>query len=310
MKNLTTYILLIFYVSLLGQNEKVIYANKQNNVFMHFKSPISTGIVGNDDFVFIFDSENDSQIGILKILNEKADATNLLVTTKGGMIYSYILEFKHDIFNYNHFIDTSEALNYIEKKENIIISKKSDSKENYIDVLEKGKKNENNLKKTDTIYNLQTIDNVANLYLHKKKKYFEKYCNGIVQEKPFYFKSLVSKNGLVFRLLNIKYNKNELYFIYEVKNNYLMDLDIDYMSFEITSKSLKKRSSAQAIAQEPIYSYKSPVTIKGNTTIRFIEVFEKFTISKKKVFLTTIKEKNGERDIYITSFSKQVNNPN
>jgi len=302
MKKLTILFLLIPFVAI-SQNEKRIYANSQNNVFLHFKSPIQNGIVGNNDFVFIFNKKNDSKMGVLKILNEKSKPTNILITTKDGLIYSYILEYKNEIYNYNFFIKTKEALNYVEEE-----------KVEPIKIVELEKKKIGNTDideiKKDTIYRLSNIKNVQNLYLYNKETYFKKTCSDNIDNKSFYFKSLVASNGLRFQLLDIKYNHDELYFYYEIKNKRLVDLDIDYMTFEITSKSSKKRSSSQAIEIKPIYTFQSPKVVKGNSTIRFVAVFKKFTISKKKVFLTTLKEKNGERDLNLSIFHKQVNNPN
>lgn len=307
------FLFLIFYIffvfSFYGQNEKEIFGNKNNTVFFHFQTPISSAYVGNDDYIFMFDNKNNAKLGVLKILTEKTKPTNLLITTKSGLMYSYILKYKENLSTFNYFIHSDEAINYEsvkQLKESHIIDDSKNKVENKLDSIN----NKISIKKIDTSYNTSNISNVKNLYLYNKEKYFEKQAMNYINSKPFYFKSVVAKNNIIFRLINIKYNHNELYFVFEIKNKSLMDLDIDMLIYEITSKSTKLRASSQSIQQSPIYNYQSPLVVKGNTTIRFVAVFDKFTIGKNKVLLTSIKEKNGERDINLSISQRQINKPN
>lgn len=293
-------IILFFPFFCFSQSERTIYANKQNNVFLHFQAPIKSGIVGNDDFVFAFDNENDSSIGIIKCLNQKAINTNLLVTTKDNLIYSYIISFKNDLQKFIFFVEKNEALNFVLTNKLIVSEKgKKKSLKNNVDENINQINNSSINKQKDTIYSLNSLENVKNLYKYDKELYMNKIAKNLIGKKAFYLKSLVIKNNLLIKLLNIKYDKNELYFAFEIKNKGTMDLNIDYLIYEINSKSIKKRTSAQAIEVKPIYNYKLPKVIKGNSVIRFIAVFEKFTISNKKVFILSIKEENGERDLEI-----------
>ena len=309
MKKSLIIIFLFFILFTFGQNEKIIKGNLNNTVFFHFDSQITSSYIGNDNYIFMFDKNNNANLGVLKILEENTKPSNLLITTKSGLIYSFILKYEHNLTNFNYFIKPSEAINY-NKLKSVLEVVKTPATISETPITEQVNNIDSLVVENDKDYGLQSISNVKNLYLHNKNLYFEKEIKKNIDDKAFYFKTLVSKNGLIFQLLNIKYNKDELYFYYEIKNKRLVDLDIDYMTFEITSKSNKLRASSQAIEQKPLYIYNSPKVVKGNSKTRFVAVFKKFTISKKKVFLTSIKEKNGERDIYIPITYKQVNDPN
>ena len=298
MKKITLFLIFysFFICSFFGQNEKIIYANKDTNVFLHFEDSIVNSYVGNENYLFLHNVGDG--LGVLKILDDVVNTTNILITTKNGLMYSFILKYKNEINQFNVFVKETEAINYKRKKKSL------DNEKNSLNIKS------DSISSIDSTYNISDVKNVKNIYKYKKEVYFNKTCKKYIDIKPFYFKNLVSKNQLIIKLNNIHYNKNELYFIYEIKNKSSLDLNIDMITYEISSKSKKLRASAQAIIKTPIYTFQSPKVIKGNSTVKYIAVFDMFTIGRKKVFLISIKENNGERDINLSIAPKQINNPN
>lgn len=90
------------------QDLDTIYANEHKNVALFFPKPIRQGIVGNDDFVFTYDREQQQYFGLLQARAGKE--SNLLAITNDGKVYSYILKYKEQLPRLNYFITTKESI--------------------------------------------------------------------------------------------------------------------------------------------------------------------------------------------------------
>jgi len=282
MKKIIILTLTFFVINnVLAQKEKIIYVNKHNNSFLIFNEPIKEGYMGSTNFLFIFDKKSNAKIAILKAV-DVGRKTNLLVTTKKGLIFSYIVKYKEDLEKFNYIINNNDAINYtLNKIDNLIIVKNSEP------IIEQEDSIINNLKEKELL----------------------NFSKKLVEKKPFYMKTRTSKNGILFQLYDIVYNNDKLYLSFLIENKTEVNYDLDYMIYQKTIKSKKKRANYQEIDTKPIFIFNKPNLIEGNTKKRFVLVFKKFTI-RKKVFLITLKEKEGERDLTISISSKQLNQPN
>ncbi len=284
-------IIAILTINIGYSQNKEIKVNLNNNVYLFFNSPITRGLTGNSNFIFSYNKDNLEKIGLLKG-NKTTKPTNLLITTADGLIYSFTIAYNEYVNKFNYFIKEEEAINFKEK--NTVKVANSDPLINS-NSQPNTKPNTKEVEKT-------TIKTAI-------PEEIEQICKKVIKNKPFYLRSVIIKNDLILRLVSINYKNNLLYFTYEIKNEGLIDLDIEYLLFRIKNKNLKMQSSSQAIDIQPLYKFNVPKKLKGNTTNRFVVAFEKFTISNKKLFETLIKEDNGERDIEITASKKMIINP-
>lgn len=289
-KYFSTLILLMINQIAIGQID-TIFVNKNNNVNIVFESPIQRAYTGNNYYSLIFE-QNVDKILVLKAV--EGPDSNLFVLTEDNFMYNFIIAYKENLREFYKLIDITKAINYTGPVEQE--NKETSDTDNAI--------------KKDTVYNLQSVHNVKNLYENDKQAAMKKVCVSLTTQDHFYARSIVLANNISLQLMNIVNNKNELYFYFEIANKIGMDYDIDMFDYTLNTQSVKKRSNSQAQTITPIYTYWLPQKVKGNSKQRFVVVFEKFTVSHKKVFIMNIKEVNGERDIYIEIPSKQINNPN
>jgi len=85
-----------------------VYANKHQIVSLNFESPIEKGITGAEHFVFTYNREESEKLGLLQA--QKGVESNLLVMTKDGGIYSFVISYRDSLAVFNHFIDPTKSL--------------------------------------------------------------------------------------------------------------------------------------------------------------------------------------------------------
>ncbi len=109
---------------------------------------------------------------------------------------------------------------------------------------------------------------------------------------------------------NIVFDKEELYFVIQIKNNSTLDYDLNFLNLSIEIRQEGKRKSLQRLYQEPIYKHNLPSKIKESETVRFVYVMPKFSLSNNRRAILELNEKDGERSIKLKISHKYVNNPN
>jgi len=308
MRKLIVSIFLSFcFFVLSAQNEPLVKVNSNNNVHLIFDSPIEKASVGNPSYSLIYNPEKQDKIIIVKGL--KADQTNLFVICADGLMYNFLLQYSEVINEYYRMVSKHQAINYrtepIKPVEKLnIADKPTKKKRNRKDTVEAP------IEEIDSSYSLGSRVKAKNLYEYDKKEYMRKIASSMVTKGNYFARTISEKNNMSLQLMNIVFNKNEMYFYFEVKNSSRMEFDVEYINYVISTKKGIKRSNTQGTPKEPIYTYQLPKKIKGKGNNRFVVVFEKFTVQKKKVFELAIIEKNGERDIKVLVAPKQINNPN
>ena len=104
------------------------------------------------------------------------------------------------------------------------------------------------------------------------------------------------------------YDREELYFLFNVENKEPIDLDINFLKSFIGT-NYKQSSSNQKSEFEPIYRYAQPSRVEGNTSTTFFMVFEKFTLDKNKHLVIELDELNGNRNISLDIEHLLINRP-
>ncbi|GAL65135.1 conjugative transposon protein TraN [Algibacter lectus] len=112
------------------------------------------------------------------------------------------------------------------------------------------------------------------------------------------------------RLENIVFDKEELYFVIQIRNNSTLDYDLDFLNLSVETRQKGKRKSLQRLYKEPIFKHHLSSKIVVNETVRLIYVMPKFSLSNDRRVILELNEKDGERNIEMKVSHKYINNPN
>ena len=270
---LTSIISCVFVLT--NAQEKIIldtiYANDQKNVALFFPEPIRQGITGSDNFIFTYNRDKEQYFGLLQATPGKE--SNLLVINRNGAIFSYIVRYKEQLSKLNYFITTSSSIGNEKPSSNLPIIGKE-------------------------------VNSVS------KSDYYLRACNYLVQRKQS-FKNLQKRNeGIELSIKNIVFDKEELYFVLQIKNTSTLDYDLNFLEISIQTKQKGKKKSLQRIYQKPLFVYNRPTKIAENETVRMVYVLPKFSLSNDRRVVIELKENNGERNLELKASQKYINNPN
>ncbi|PHN94032.1 conjugal transfer protein TraN [Maribacter sp. 6B07] len=248
-----------------------IYANDQKNVALFFPEPIRQGITGSDNFIFTYNRDKEQCFGLLQATPGKE--SNLLVINRNGAIFSYIVRYKEQLSKLNYFVPSASSIGNEKSSSNMPIVGKE-------------------------------VNSVS------KSDYYLRACNYLVQRKQS-FKNLQKRyEGIELSIKNIVFDKEELYFVLQIKNTSTLDYDLNFLEISIQTKQKGKKKSLQRIYQKPLFVYNRPTKIAENGTVRMVYVLPKFSLSNDRRVVIELKENNGERNFELKASHKYINNPN
>ncbi len=307
---------LIVTSSFSQSKSKILKASNNKNFTLIFPSAIRQATVGSSNFSFSFDINNESKLGILKGL--PGIESNLLVITKEGNIYSYILNYEKNLNELSYFVKREDALGNMDGGK--IIS--DEVVETSLDrTLEENKQNntiENEITENDFYEETEKFESdreylkqkSEKLYTHDKALYLKKFSGYIIGKETYFKRYFTLSDNVILSLNNIIFSNNEVYFYLELENKGVLDYDVNYVNLYITSKNKGKRSSSQKLKYEPIYTYNLPKRVGSFRKATFVLVFSKFSIGKNKVAIVDINESKGERNLKLEISHENINNPN
>jgi len=250
-----------------------IYANDQMNVALFFPEPIRQGITGSDNFVFTYNREKEQYFGLLQA--KPGNESNLLVINRDGSVFSYIVRYRKQLSKLNYFIQNTSSIGNEKPLVAATIS---------IDSLE------------------EKIDN--------KVHYYKRFSRYLVNRKQKIGRLKKRNEGIVLSVENIVFDKDELYFIIEIKNKSSLDYDLNFLNLSVETRKKGKKKSLQKLYQAPVFKYNMPSRIKEGETERLVYVVPKFTLSDDRRVVLELNEKNGERKIELNISHRFINNPN
>jgi len=257
-----------------------IYANDHKNVALFFPEPIRQGITGSENFVFTYNRETQQHLGLLQATPGKE--SNLLIIGNSGSIFSYIIRYSEQLEKLNYFIPGSKSIGN-ETPE--ISGKTSETDENPDGIS----KIENRLAGTETHY-----QNFSSRLLKSNQRI------GRIKKR---------NDGINLRLENIVFDREELYFVIEIKNASPIDYELNFLNLSVETRKNGKKKSIQKLVLKPVFKYNMPGKIPVGKTARFVVVLPKFSIAADKVVVIDLKELNGERDLKLRLRKRVVNNP-
>ncbi|MBU2998120.1 conjugative transposon protein TraN [Cellulophaga baltica] len=250
-----------------------IYANDTKNVALFFPEPIRQGITGSDNFVFTYNREKEQYFGLLQATPGRE--SNLLVINRNGLVFSYIIRYKKQLSKLNYFIPVSTSIG---NEKPIVI---------------------------DSIQAKSSEKSIAN-----RMRYYRKFCSYLLNSNQRIGSIKKRSQDIVLRVENIVFDKEELYFVIQVKNNSTLDYDLNFLNLSIETRQKGKKKSLQRLDQKPIYKHQLPSKIAEGEMMRFVYVLPKFSLANDRRVLLEVNEKDGERNIILKISHSFINNPN
>lgn len=243
-----------------------IFANEHMNMALFFPSEIKQGIVGNGNFVFTYNRENQQTLGLLKAVPGKD--SNLLVITDDGSIYSYIISYAKELEYPNRFITEQERIG-TERQGMEKISQKVVPRETV----------------RDSSVSVKRVD-----------KKFHESCEALLQlpeQKNIRKKS----QGLSLAVKNMYTMEDEVYVQFEVRNDSGVEFDFGELElFKISGKT-GRNASYQELELLPLFKHNIPKKIGHGQTVRFVYVFPKFHLDKGERIMASLSERNTTRTV-------------
>lgn len=260
---------LVFTNTLLAKEPQqldTIYANETMNTALFFPTEIRQGIVGSDDFVFTYNREKGQTLGLLKAI--KGKASNLLVITIDGKVYSYIIKYSNALKELNRFISVSESIGH--------------------------EKNNPSVLKNITKAHSKNIDFSKIEAIKIEKEFIRNSCTALL-ELPERKNIVTRKKGISLGIKNMVYHEDLVFMQFEIKNKSEIDFDIDTLQVYRVSGNKKKKASYQELELKPIHVYGIPDKVRYNDAARLVYVMNKFTLGDSEKIMVKLKEKNGNR---------------
>jgi len=260
MKKYIIILLLVLSNSMFAQKIlDTIYANDKKNVALFFPNPIRQGITGADHFVFTYNREKEQYFGLLQA--KPGAESNLLMVTKNGQVYSYILKYSYKLPKLNYFISENESIGNDKPKE---------------------------IKQKPVI---KPINEYAN-----RITYFQKFSEYLLKSKSEHI-ATKRKKGIKLHLQKMTYNTSEVYLVIEVQNSSGIDFEIDYLNIYKTNGNKKRKASFQRLQQKVIYKHKMTSIIKDMQSKRFVFVLPKFVLGDNEKLMIEVMELKGSRNV-------------
>ncbi|AVM51553.1 DUF4138 domain-containing protein [Capnocytophaga sp. oral taxon 878] len=104
-------------------------------------------------------------------------------------------------------------------------------------------------------------------------------------------------------------NNGKLYFLMEVRNRSNIHYNVSKLSFVTASiKKAKKQIDAEEQEFEPLYFYPEFTEIKPKGKVKFVAVFNKFTLNNDKEMEITLTEQDGERVVRLLIDTETISN--
>ncbi len=250
-----------------------IFANESRIVALFFPAPIRQGITGAENFVFTYNREQEQNFGLLQA--QPGEASNLLIISSNGAIFSYIVCYKKQ----------PERLNYFISEDQRIGSLKPVNK--------------------DTLQKKETVEKAED-----KVHLFKRFSEFVIDRNQRIGRIKKRNSGIALSVVNIVFHKEALYFVIEIENASTLDYDLDFLKFFTQTRQQGKKKSIQKLEIAPLYIHRLPVKIPEQQSRKMVFVVPKFSLAKDKKLVVEIKERHGERALTLKVKPRFINNPN
>lgn len=242
-----------------------IYANDQKTVSLFFQDPIRQGITGSSNFAFSYNRDKEQYFGLLQAT--PGEESNLLVVTKNGDIYSYLLRYSTKLEKLNHFIAPSERIG--------------------------NERSGSSLPEQEVKLPSSPLDTVPDT---TKTTDFAKLCSQLLRN-PRPLNQIKYTDRVSVSLSKSIYYGDEVYVIFEIINDSHIDFEINTLTLYRVNGNKKRKASYQELPLDPIYRFNMPEVVRKEDLVQFVLVYPKFTLSAREMLLVKLEELNGGRDV-------------
>lgn len=310
------------------RNENVIQVSKSYKTILVFPEEIAEDVLGNDlEFGREIIEKEDKfyHRRIVKLYyiyqaKEKQNRTNYTVITKSGDIYEFLLQETSQPTKTAYEILRVDANGNIHYAGNRTIngSKNVAGKQydhivgapyTYYTQNNNQTVEFNDLGMQDSHWYYADKSELDSLYAINKIAYYKIQCHKNKKNKELGKGRDFEHSGKIYLWLKgVYFQKNEIYIDLVLENKESVDYVVDFAKAKL-STNYRKKSSKQSVNHKALFVYNLPKKVMGSTSQRFQMVFDRFTISDKRILEIEIKEKNGERDVRIEIPKEMITNP-
>lgn len=250
----------------MGQAQETLYANENYILTLFFPSPIRQAITGAEHFTFSYNQGNGQHFGLLQA--NSGDASNLLVITQDGRVYSYLLAYRKEVQESFRFVDISKSIG--RETETAVINIPVDK-----------------LPVQKTVEPPKAVPN---------QELWKKGAEYILDRKTKILRSR-RNDGLVLRLKELFYHQDEVYLEMEVVNRSEIDLELEVLEVYRINGKKGRRSSHQKVPMVPKMTHVKPEIVRTGQRQNFVYVLPKFTLGSSERLLLELQEAKGNRMI-------------
>ncbi|MBU2976035.1 DUF4138 domain-containing protein [Zobellia sp. B3R18] len=280
---------------------------------------------------FSFSYESGSNIGLLK--GRKGRASNLLVITEQGYIYSFALSYAEEVPEFSFILTTDQAISKTmsgngesSKRPEIVEQSSGNDSQETVETNEIPIENvtANNQRKNkvsealttnvserqkDTIvqepvYMSNDDTEEKDLYDVDREEYYRIFCENNYLQKTVFKRSFRQNKKIAVRLNNILVDRNEKYFVVQIENNSKRKYDIAGLSF------FKKAKVGQLEKiMNPLYTFNLQESIDPEGINEVVYVFKNFNISAKEKISVVLADANSDNLVILPLDYLLINSP-
>ncbi|GMN11146.1 hypothetical protein MTsPCn9_21490 [Croceitalea sp. MTPC9] len=319
MKSLLTIIWLFGSLSAMAQLDTIPVSRDYKTILV-LPAPYDFSINGKElNFIESFPAKIGSgtvrNIALL-IYNDVApditDFTNYTIYTRDGLAYDFILKLVDIPSKKRWTITTAMADNLDElskKRGNHEIDKSNVSRQldmEQTEVPTETFQEKLSVKTGET--EGEPLPLTRELYVLDRMEYIRRRCYYNQFNKGKIIRYLSKFDNVFLWLENVYYENDEIYLQFRLENKEHIDYDVNFIKFSIATK-YKNSSSNIKKAQKPLFRYKVPKKVEGNSENYFMVVFDKFTLDRQKVLTVELDEEKGNRNLSLDIDHSVINNP-
>ena len=319
MKFLLTIIWIFGSLSARAQLDTIPVSRDYKTILV-LPTPYDFSINGKElNFIESFPAKNGSgTVGniALQIYNDVApdttDYTNYTIYTRDGLAYDFILKLVGIPIKKRWAITTAMADNLdelSEKQGNPEIDKSNVSRQLDMEETEVPTETfEEKLSVKSEETEGEPLPLTRELYVLDRMEYIRRRCYYNQFNKGKIIRYLSKFDDVFLWLENVYYENDEIYLQFRLENKEHIDYDVNFIKFSIAT-NYKNSSNNIKKAHEPLFRYKVPKKVEGNSENYFMVVFDKFTLDRRKVLTVELDEEKGNRNLSLDIDHSVINNP-
>lgn len=276
-----TFVFLLSFGLVFSQNQitDTIRISYTKSAYLIFNDNISFFDKGSDDVLI---RQEGNKLIIQSELEKGFKETNLFVQS-GSEIYLFILSYveKPKKFLYNYQTSsTNDSFKTVEPKSQPIARDVQVKKEEEL------------------------------LSPESQKKLHETNCLYAASKKQSIYDKGQDKEKIKFIATNLFIDENYFYLTLYVKNTSKIKYDINFIRLTIKNRDEGLNKAAEQIIKvPPVYILNDSIkTVDEKNAVTFVYVIKKFTIEDYKKLNIELNEKNGDRNLQIDFYSKDILN--